>query len=118
MATIHTLFKSLINSNSQTISKVSNAELTFATWEKNKKLEEENTAYLTNIYVNDYESVRTTRKLMYETHMNEKAVNTTNYYKTRKAIYLNNIINAELPELLYEKDNNVYTKYYLPSSMD
>jgi len=118
MTTIHTLFKSLLNTNSQTISKISNAELAFATWEKNKKLAEENQTYLTNIYVNDYEAARTTRKIMYETYMNEKAENTINYYKTRKAIYLNEIIDDELPDLLYEKDPNIYTKYHLPNSMD
>ena len=118
MTSLHAFFKSLINSNNQTISKVSSAELAFASWEKNKKLAEENETYLTNIYVNDYEAARTTRKLMYDTYMSEKAENTINYYKTRKAIYLNKILDEGLPGLLYEKASHIYTKYHFPSSME
>ena len=114
---IHTLFKSILNSNTQTISKQSSAELAFSNWKKEKDLENENNAYLTEVYVKDHESSRDAKNFAYNIYTTESAELTNNFYKTRKTEYLNKLLARQIPEIFFIKDSYVYTKYSLPNSI-
>jgi hypothetical protein len=115
---IHTLFKSILNSTTQTISKQSGAEIAFANWKKEKDLENENNAYLTELYIKHHESTRESKKLAYEMYVTESDELTNNYYKTHKNEYLNKLLARQIPEIFFEKDSYVYTKYSLPNSIN
>ena len=114
---IHTLFKSILKSNTQSISKQSSAEIAFSNWKKEKELENENNAYLTELYIKDHESTRSSKKFAYEIYTTETDDLTNNYYKTRKTEYLNKLLARQIPEIFFEKDSYVYTKYSLPNSI-
>jgi len=110
---IRALFKALLESNTQTISKKSSAEIAFSTWEKQQQTFDVSNQNLADSYNDIYHAPRIAKQAIYDAYMAEKEELTTNYYKTRKDI--NKIISQQLPEELLVPDTKVYTKYYLPS---
>ena len=114
---IHTLFKSILNSKTQTISKLSGAEIAFSNWKKEKDIENENNEYLTELYIKDHDTIRDSKNIAYNTYISETNELTNNYYKTRKNEYLNKLLTRQIPEICFEKDSYVYTKYNLPNSI-
>ena len=121
---IHTLFKSLLHSNTNTISQNSSAEISFNNWKKDKEIQKEGYSYLTDLYINTYEKPRSDKKIAYEIYNIEKTEVIDEFYKKHKTANINKLIRANIPEVLFNKDDkerkdiNIFTKYNLPSLMD
>ena len=115
---IHTLLKSLLYSNTNTISKNSTAEISFNNWKKDKELQKEGYSYLTDLYINNHEKPRSDKKIAYDTYDIEKKEIIDEFYKKHKTSKINKLITANIPEILFNKDSRVFTKYNLPSLMD
>jgi hypothetical protein len=115
---IHTLFSSLLKSNTNTISQNSSAEISFNNWKKDKELEKEGYSYLTDLYINNHEKPRSDKKIEYETYINEKQDIIDEFYKKHRTSQINKLVSANIPEILFNQDSRVFTKYYLPSLLD
>jgi hypothetical protein len=116
---IHTLFKSLLHSNTtNTISQNSSAEISFNNWKKDKEIQKEGYSYLTDLYINTHEKPRSDKKIAYETYNIEKKDTIDEFYKKHKTANINKLINANIPEVLFNTDSRIFTKYNLPSLME
>ena len=117
---LHQLFQILLNVDTrvQDLAKKSTPYIAYMSWEKRQKEKAENETYLNDIYINDHEIPRLAIQSDYNTYMLEKEAHTESFYKTRKPENLNKIVRYNIPETIKNRQSNIYTKYYLPNSLN
>jgi hypothetical protein len=117
---IHQLFKILLNVDTrvQDLAKKSTPEIAYMSWEKRQKEQAENETYLHDIYSNDHEIPRLAIQSAYNTYMLDKEAHTESFYKTRKTEQLNTLVRYSIPESIMQRQSGIYTKYYLPNSLN
>ena len=115
---IHTLFKTLLNThtNNNTVSKSSSAEIAFDFWQKERTLKTEGESYLKSLYNEEHEKHRAEKQLLSDDYAAIKEELMDQFYKTRSTKYLNQISTHSMPEELFIKDTRIYTMYNIPSS--
>ena len=115
---IHGLFKLLLKTDNNSISRTSGAEIAFNSWKKDKDMEKENYTYLTDLYIKTHETPRSERNVAYEIYNTEKQETIDEFYKKQQSTNINRLISANMSEVLFKPDSRIFTKYNLPSLLE